>query len=125
MKEITQRQREVLIGIYNLTQRKLPPTFAELRERLGVSSNQTVKDFIDTLSRKGYIRQENYKARGIVISEKGFEEISNSTKGIRFTLDYNPIAVQFLKDSHQGVNNSSNFLENTQEYDNTFLSINN
>ncbi len=118
MKQITNRQREVLNEIYNLTQRGLPPTFAELRKKLGISSNQTIKDFIIALSVKGYVKQESRKARAIMISEKGFEEINDSNKETKFIPDFNPIASQSLGKSFQDLNNSSSFSENTHEYNN-------
>lgn len=124
MKQITKRQREVLREIYNLTRQGLPPTFAELRKKLGISSNQTIKDFITALSVKGYVKQESYKARAITISEKGFEEINNFNKEINFVPDFNPIANQSSGKSFQDINNSSSFSENTHEYNNIPLKIN-
>lgn len=120
MKNITIRQREVLMEIYNLTQQGLPPTFAELRKKLGVSSNQTIKDFINTLSSKGYIRQESNKARAISISDKGFKEINDANKKAEFTPEFDPIASLSSNISHKDINNSSNFSDNTQEINYTF-----
>ncbi len=106
--------------IYNLTQHGLPPTFAELRKKLGVSSNQTIKDFINTLSAKGYIRQESNKARAISISDKGFEEINDANKKAEFTPEFDPITSLSSNIFHKDINNSSNFSNNTQEINYTF-----
>ena len=100
--------------IYNLTQQGLPPTFAELREKLGISSNQTIKDFINALSVKGYLKQENNKARAISISEKGFEEINNTNKKAEFNPNFEPLAILSVNTPDQNINNSSNFSDNTQ-----------
>ena len=101
--------------IYNLTRQGLPPTFAELREKLGVSSNQTIKDFINALSAKGYVRQESNKARAISISDKGFEEINNANKKTEFAPSLDLSTVLSINTPNQNVNNSSNFSDNTQE----------
>ncbi|MDO8565817.1 MAG: hypothetical protein Q7S04_01355 [Candidatus Moranbacteria bacterium] len=115
MKQITKRQREVLMEIYNLTQQGLPPTFAELRKKLGVSSNQTIKDFINILSAKEYIRQESNKARAISISDKGFEEINNANKKTEFAPNIDLSAVLSISTPNQNINNSANFSDNIQE----------
>lgn len=124
MKPITFRQREVLMVIYALSQRGLPPTFAELKDKLGITSNQTIKDHLDALVNKGYIRQESCKARAISINQKGFEEISNANKKNEFILDYDPTTFQLLNNSYQDTNSSFSFINNEQEHLTIFFKLN-
>jgi Mn-dependent DtxR family transcriptional regulator len=115
MKKLTTRQQEVLTEIYNLTQRGLAPTFAELRNRLGVSSNQSVKDFINSLLVKGYIKQQKYKARSIIITKKGLKEINNFNKKIEFFPNFDPVAIQYPNQNSQEINNGSSFFDELHE----------
>lgn len=71
--KLTERQYQVLKAIYqSLIDSGYPPTLAELREELGVSSNQAVLDFLKVLEEKGYIKKEEGTARSIKILNKGF-----------------------------------------------------
>jgi len=70
---LTKRQKQVLRAIYNsLKDSGYPPTLADLRDELGVSSNQAVLDLLRLLEEKGFIKKEEGMARGIKILEKGF-----------------------------------------------------
>lgn len=74
--ELTKRQKEVLKIIYfSLKSSGYPPTLADLREELKVSSNQGVLDLLQSLERKGYIKREEGTARGIKILQKGFQAL--------------------------------------------------
>lgn len=65
---ITKRQRDLLEIIYEYIQNSgYPPTFEEMRERLGVSSNQSVVDLLGKLKERKYIKKEESEARGIAI----------------------------------------------------------
>lgn len=76
MEELTKRQRQALKAIYHsMVDSGYPPTLADLREELNVSSNQAVIDFLKALEDKGYIKKEEGTARGIKILERGFEEL--------------------------------------------------
>lgn len=75
---ITQKQKAALEAIYNnMESTGFSPTFADLREDLGVVSNQSVLNFLDALEKKGLIKREGGKvrgiARGIKILPLGFE----------------------------------------------------
>lgn len=73
---ITKRQKEVLEAIYNsLKNSGYPPTLADLRDKLDVTSNQGVLDILKILEEKGYIKKEEGTARGLKILKKGFEAI--------------------------------------------------
>jgi len=68
---ITDPQAETLRMISELiAQQGFPPTMKELADRLGISG-ASVHDQINQLVRKGYLRREPRKARGIAITEKG------------------------------------------------------
>lgn len=75
---ITQKQKTALEAIYNSIENSgYPPTLAELREDLNVSSNQSVLNFLNALGKKGLIKREGGQikgvARGIRILPMGFE----------------------------------------------------
>lgn len=89
---ITKRQKEMLSIIYNYIQDSgYPPTFEEMREALGVSSNQSVVDLLGKLTEKKIIKKDENAARGIAILQAGYE-----------LLGKNPM-VPFLGLSHAGV----------------------
>jgi len=77
--KITEKQKKVLEAIYeNVETSGFPPTLAELKVFLNVSSNQSVLNFLDSLENKGFIRRENEgksrnTARGIKILPLGLK----------------------------------------------------
>lgn len=74
---VTDRQKEVLQIIYdNLVNSGYPPSFSELKEKLDISSNQTVLDIFSVLERKNLITREEGSARGIKILKKGYKAIN-------------------------------------------------
>lgn len=76
MDAITIRQAEVLKLIYkSISDSGYPPTLAELRESLDVSSNQAVLDILKLLEGKGYIEKQEGMARGLRILDKGIQEL--------------------------------------------------
>lgn len=76
---ITKRQKQVLKIIYNsLITAGFPPSFSELKEKLDVSSNQTLLDAFSILEKKNLIRREEGSARGIKILRRGYEAINVS-----------------------------------------------
>jgi len=88
---VTKRQKEMLSILYNYIKNTgYPPTFEEMKERLKVSSNQSVIDLLDKLEAKKIIKKEESTARSIVILPLGYE-----------VLDKPPL-VPFLGISHAG-----------------------
>lgn len=76
MDTITTRQEQVLRFIYkSISDSGYPPTLAELRNELEVSSNQAVLDILKILEGKGYIEKEEGMARGLRILDKGIQEL--------------------------------------------------
>jgi len=74
---ITKRQKEVLKIIYNsLINAGFPPSFSELKEKLKISSNQSLLDFFSILEKKNLISREEGSARGIKILRKGYRAIN-------------------------------------------------
>ena len=75
MTPLTPRQREVLDLIrLSVDRRGYPPTLAELRYDLGVSSTYTVTCHLEALSRKGYIERDAGVSRGIRVMERATME---------------------------------------------------
>lgn len=74
---ITKRQKEVLKIIYNnLITAGFPPSFSELKEKLDISSNQTLLDIFSILEKKNLITREEGSARGIKILKRGYKAIN-------------------------------------------------
>lgn len=72
----TKRQLELLGIIYRYTgESGYPPTFEEMREELGVSSNQSVLDLLQKLEEKKLIKREEGTARGLVILPTGYKAL--------------------------------------------------
>lgn len=65
MKEITERQKEVLVFISEFTEDNVcPPTVREIGEHFGISL-RAVQDHITALQKKGYITQTQKRSRSI------------------------------------------------------------
>lgn len=74
--KLTLKQKKVLELIYDSLQNSgFPPTLADLKVLLGVSSNQSVLNFLEVLEKKECIEREEGQARGIRILPFGYKEI--------------------------------------------------
>lgn len=74
MTELTKRQKELLTIIYEyIKETGFPPSFEDMRERLGVSSNQSILDFLKKLESGGFISKIESAARGIKILPLGLK----------------------------------------------------
>lgn len=70
---ITERQKDLLDIIYQyIKDSGYPPTFEEMRERLGVKSNQSVVDLLHKLEEKRVIKREASGARSLAILPLGY-----------------------------------------------------
>lgn len=75
--KITEKQKNALNAIYeSMKETSFPPTFADLKELLGLASNQAVLNYLNSLEQKGLIKREEGQARSIKILPLGFKEIS-------------------------------------------------
>lgn len=67
MREITERQKEVLTFIANFTEENVyPPTVREIGEHFGISL-RAVQDHIAALQKKGYLSTEQKRSRSIKV----------------------------------------------------------
>lgn len=88
---VTKRQKDILSTIYNhIKNSGYPPTFEEMKESLGVSSNQSIIDLLTKLESKKIISRNGSSARSLTILPVGYEIL-----GVR------PL-VPFLGISHAG-----------------------
>ncbi len=76
-KDLTKRQLEALKIIYhNIKSSGFPPSMADLRDALGVASNQSVINFLKVLENNGCIKREEGLARGLKILPKGYKDLN-------------------------------------------------
>lgn len=74
-KPITARQKQLLEIIYDFSVNSgYPPTFEDMRENLGVSSNQSIVDLLEKLSKGGFIKKDS-GARSLAILHLGYVAI--------------------------------------------------
>ncbi len=74
--QITPRQKELLSVIYNFIQSDgFPPTFEQMREKLGVVSNQSIVDLLEKLKEKKFIKKGT-GARDLVILPLGYKVLN-------------------------------------------------
>lgn len=72
--KITEKQKRVLEIIYSsIITEGFPPSLADLRELLGLASNQAVLNYLNTLEKGGFIQREEGQARGIKITPLGLK----------------------------------------------------
>jgi len=72
-KQITPRQKDLLRIIYNFIQSDgFPPTFEQMREKLGVVSNQSVVDLLEKLKQKRFLKKGT-GARELVVLPLGYQ----------------------------------------------------
>jgi repressor LexA len=74
--KITPKQQKVLDFIQDkITKDNLPPTIREIAAALGFSSTGTVRDYLKTLEKKGYLKRANNKARSMELLQGGPHKI--------------------------------------------------
>lgn len=77
MNEITKRQKELLSIIYQyIKETGYPPTFEEMREDLGVVSNQSIIDLLAKLDKQGFIKRNKFSARSLTILPLGYKTLN-------------------------------------------------
>jgi len=71
---ITARQKELLSIIYQyIKDSGFPPTFEEMKQKLGVSSNQSVIDLLAKLEKQGFLKRNESVARSIALLPMAYE----------------------------------------------------
>ncbi len=85
MKELTERQREVIKFIHEGQKSGNTPTLFELANKLGVSSRQTVKDLLDAIAKKGYLVREPRRPRAILLKAEAIREIEKDSNFFKNT----------------------------------------
>ncbi len=74
VKHITSRQKEVLKILYDyIKSLGFPPSFGDLKEQLGINSNQSLLDLLHKLEERGCIKRLEGQARGIKILPLGYK----------------------------------------------------
>jgi len=69
--ELTKRQYEVLKFIeHSVVQKGYPPTLREIAGRFGLHSVRTVYDHVSALEKKGYLKRDRKKGRGLTLSRR-------------------------------------------------------
>lgn len=88
---LTDRQKQLLEVIYKYIKNTgYPPSFEEMKDILGVASNQSVIDLLIKLELQKLIKRNESQARGIVILPLGYEILRE------------PPLIPFLGISHAG-----------------------
>jgi repressor LexA len=74
--KITPKQQKVLDFIQEKIRKdNFPPTIREIAAALGFSSTGTVRDYLETLEKKGYLKRSNNKARSIELLQGSSDKI--------------------------------------------------
>jgi repressor LexA len=69
---LTHKQMKVLGFIRERVRQSLPPTIREIAKELGFSSTGTVRDYLNALQVKGYLKRSSNKSRGIELLQNNF-----------------------------------------------------
>lgn len=89
MKDLTTRQKETLVHIYNYRLNNgNSPRFSDLAKDLQVSSKQAVADILNSLQKKGYLSREKRRARAIELTEIALNYLRNINLGIQQTIRF-------------------------------------
>jgi len=76
VQQVTAGQRRVLRAIEkHVRQHRYPPTFQELGDELGISA-PSVYGFIKQLERKGYVKRDPNKARGLTLIRRAQDAVA-------------------------------------------------
>lgn len=77
-KNLTSRQREVLKFILeHVEQEGVPPTSREIQSHFGFSSQTAAMDHLRALERKGFLRRTPGKARSLLLTRDGRENLGS------------------------------------------------
>lgn len=73
---MTEAQRKVAQCVVELSAiNDRPPTRQEIADQMGFKSLNTVQGHLALLQKKGYVKLYPHSARGVVVTDKYFEEV--------------------------------------------------
>jgi repressor LexA len=75
MGNLTLKQEKVLRFIRERIRHNLPPTIREIGKALGFSSTGTVRDYLEALQKKGYLKRGANISRAIELAQKAMPKI--------------------------------------------------
>ncbi len=73
--QLTKKQEKVLEFIRQRVSKNLPPTIREIAQGLGFSSTGTVRDYLEALEKKGYLKRSDNKSRAIELLRNNLNKI--------------------------------------------------
>ncbi|RJP28787.1 MAG: transcriptional repressor LexA [Candidatus Omnitrophota bacterium] len=74
--DLTTKQQKVLEFIKNrIEEQNIPPTIREIAAEFGFSSTGTVRDYLNALQNKGYLKRASYKSRHIDLAKSNINKI--------------------------------------------------
>lgn len=72
---LTTKQQEVLDFIRRRKHENIPPTIREIAGHMGFSSTGTVRDYLEALEKKGYLKRSNNLSRSIELLRDNYGKI--------------------------------------------------
>ncbi len=72
MEKLTEKQQRVLEFIQEKVRSDIPPTIREIARELGFSSTGTVRDYLNALESKGYLKRGQNRSRAIELLKSTF-----------------------------------------------------
>jgi len=72
---LTLKQNKVLKFIQQRIEESLPPTIREIAQEMGFSSTGTVRDYLEALEKKGYLKRTNNLSRSIELLKEHSRKI--------------------------------------------------
>lgn len=118
--KLTDRQKEIVMMIYDCKKLGTTPTFVEIAKFIGVSSKQTVKDHLDAIAKKGWIRREPNRPRAIILKKAALKIIDNNKEqwmkkqlGLKLVFEENAKIFSFANSTNVTINQGTPY--NTQK----------
>ena len=73
-RQLTHKQERVLEFIRQRVRENLPPTIREIAQELGFSSTGTVRDYLEALEAKGYLKRSAKRSRAIELLKNSLDK---------------------------------------------------
>jgi len=73
--ELTPKQRKVLEFIEKRVRENIPPPLREIAAHMRFSSTGTVRDYLNALEKKGYLKRQGRLSRGVELLKQAFNKI--------------------------------------------------